>query len=285
MRSLVLLLLLVPSVASAQTAAEKQATLKYLAGLQDPATGAFAPTAVVGKLSLRATSAAVRATKYLGGEVANPEKATAFVLSCYDPATGGFYEPLGKPDVAVTAVGVMIAVELGLPEAKFPKAVEYLHANAKTFEDVRIGAAALEAIGKKPDWLDAWVKLANAQLNNDGTAGKGDGLARDSASVAAMKLRLGYPLANKAKVLDAIKAGQRPDGGWGKAGTKTSDAETTYRVMRALMLAKEKPRDADKLRAFFAACRNADGGYGTAPGEPSSVSGVYYQAIVAKWLK
>ncbi|QEL15928.1 prenyltransferase/squalene oxidase repeat-containing protein [Limnoglobus roseus] len=273
-----------PSFASAQTAAEKQATLQYLAGLQDAATGTFKLNAKTPP-GLRATSSAVRATRYLGGDLAHKDKITAFVLSCYDPATGGFHELDAKPDVTVTAIGVMAAVELGIPEAKFPKAVEYLHANAKTFEDVRIGAAALEALEKKPDWTDAWIKLADAQLNNDGTAGKGDGLARDSASVAAMKLRLGYPLANKAKVIEQIKAGQRPDGAWGKAGAKGGDGETTYRVMRSLMLAKEKPRDAAKLREFFAACRNADGGYGVAPGEPSSVSGVYYQAIVAKWLK
>lgn len=281
MRHLVLTIaFLLPSFAAAQT----PTALKYVAGLQDADTGAFKLNAKA-QPSLRATSAAVRATKYLGGELAHKDKAAAFVLSCYDPATGGFHEPDGKPDVAVTSVGVMAAVELGVPEAKFPKAVEYLRTNTKTFEDVRIAAAALEALQKKPDWADAWIKVADAQLNNDGTAGKGDGLARESASVAAMKLRLGYPVANKAKVLDAIKAGQRPDGGWGKADAKTSDGETTYRVMRALMLAKEKPRDADKLRAFVAACRNADGGYGTAPGEASSVSGVYYQAIVAKWLK
>lgn len=283
-RLLLTLAVLLPSFVQAQTPAEKQATLKYVAALQDADTGAFKLTAKA-QPSLRATSAGVRATKYLGGDLAHKDKAAAFVLSCYDPATGGFREPGGKPDVTLTSVGVMAAAELGIPESKIPKAVEYLHATAKTFEDVRIGAAALEALGKKPDWVDAWVKLADAQLNNDGTAGKGAGLARESASVAGMKLRLGYPVANKAKVIDAIKAGQRPDGGWGKADAPASDGETTYRVMRALMLAKEKPRDADKLRAFFAACRNADGGYGVAPGEPSSVSGVYYQAIVAKWLK
>lgn len=285
MRHLLLTLaVLLPSFAVAQTPAEKQATLKYVTALQDADTGAFKLNAKA-QPSLRATSSAVRATKYLGGDLAHKDKAAAFVLSCYDPATGGFHEPGGKPDVPLTSIGVMAAVELGVPEAKIPKAVEYLHANAKTFEDVRIGAAALEALEKKPDWADAWIKLADAQLNNDGTAGKGDGLARDSASVVAMKLRLGYVVANKGKVIDAIKAGQRPDGGWGKAGVKTSDGETTYRVMRSLMLAKEKPRDADKLRAFFASCRNADGGYAAAPGEASSVSGVYYQAIVAKWLK
>ncbi len=285
MRHLLLVVaFLVPAFAHGQTAAEKQATLAYLAAMQDDATGAFRGDAKASP-GLRATSAGVRATKYLGGKLAHGPKVEAFVLSCYDKAAGGFAEPGESPNVLVTCIGVMAAAELGIDEAKFPKAVEYLHANAKQFEQVRIGAAALESLKKKPDWLDEWVKVADSQLNNDGTAGKGDGLPRDTASVVAMKLRLGYPVANKAKVIDAIKAGQRADGGWGKAGATASDGETTYRVMRALMLAKEKPRDAAKLRAFLAKCRNADGGYGTAPGEPSSVSGVYYAAVVYMWLK
>lgn len=285
MRHLLLLLaFVIPSFARGQTAAEKQAALAYLGAMQDDATGAFRGDAKAAP-GLRATSAAVRATKYLGSKLAHEPKVAAFVLACYDKASGGFAEPGESPNVLVTCVGVMAAAELGIDEAKFPKAVEYLHANAKTFEHVRIGAAALESLKKKPDWLDSWVKVADSQLNNDGTAGKGDGLARDSASVVAMKLRLGYPVANKGKVIEIIKAGQRPDGGWGKAGATTSDGETTYRVMRALMLAKEKPRDAAKLRDFLAKCRNADGGSGVVPGEPSSVSGVYYAAVVSKWLK
>ena len=83
------------------------------------------------------------------------------------------------------------------PSGTYPRSLDYLKANASTFEEVRIGAAALDSLPKKPVWIDAWIKLADTQLNNDGTAGKVDGQARDTASVAAMKLRLGYPLANK----------------------------------------------------------------------------------------
>ena len=70
----------------------------------------------------------------------------------------------------------------------------------------------------------------------------------------------------------------------GKAGAKGSDLETTYRVMRAFHLLKEKPKDVAKLKEFISKCRNADGGYGVAPGQPSTVSGTYYAAVVGKWL-
>ena len=83
---------------------------------------------------------------------------------------------------------------------------------------------------------------------------------------------------------ELLHAGQRDDGGWGKKGEKSSDIESTYRVMRALMLLKEKPKDVKKLREFIASHRNKDGGYATKPGEKSTMSGVYYNTIITKWL-
>jgi hypothetical protein len=53
--------------------------------------------------------------------------------------------------------------------------------------------------------------------------------------------------------------------------------------MRTFMMLKEKPDEA-KLRAFIAKCRNADGGYGVAPGQSSTVSGTYFAGIVLHWL-
>jgi hypothetical protein len=117
---------------------------------------------------MRATSSAIRTWKYLGGAklgsgFPNKAKAAAFVMSCYDPKTGGFADaPGGKPDVATTAVGVMAAVEFEAPKAEFAKALEYLQANAKSFEEVRIGAAAVEAWGVKdcPFDLKPWLAIA-----------------------------------------------------------------------------------------------------------------------------
>ena len=46
----------------------------------------------------------------------------------------------------------------------------------------------------------------------------------------------------------------------------------------------ETPRSADAVRAFIAKCRNADGGYGPAPGQPSNVGATYFATIVSHWL-
>jgi prenyltransferase beta subunit len=86
------------------------------------------------------------------------------------------------------------------------------------------------------------------------------------------------------KVVEALKKGQRPDGGFGKENARTSDLETVYRVMRAFVMLKEKPNDVAALQAFMDKCQNADGGYGVAPGQPSSLSATYFAAITQHWL-
>jgi hypothetical protein len=47
---------------------------------------------------------------------------------------------------------------------------------------------------------------------------------------------------------------------------------------------KERPSDVKALREFVAKCRNDDGGFGVAPGEPSSASGTYFAGIILHWL-
>jgi prenyltransferase beta subunit len=289
MRSLLALLLLAP-VAVAQTAEEKKATLAFIESLRDKDTGAFKVTPD-GKPSLRACNGAAKAIKVLGGELADKDKVSKFVLGCYDEKAGTFADPGTKADVASTAIGVIVACELGIPKDKFKGAMDYLGKNAKEFEDVRIAAAAVEAWGVKdcPFELDTFVKAGLGKFREAVLSVKGRflgneaKLARDFGGSIAMLKRISSPAA----ILDAdqiIQRGQLADGGWGKSDAKVSDIETTYRVMRALMLLKAPPKDEKKLREFLAAHRNKDGGSATEPGKASSMSGVYYNAIITKWL-
>jgi hypothetical protein len=55
--------------------------------------------------------------------------------------------------------------------------------------------------------------------------------------------------------------------------------------MRAFMMLKEKPASLEKLMNFVAKCRNNDGGYAAVPGQPSSVNGTYFAAIIAYWFE
>lgn len=289
MRSLFALLLL-PAFAFAQTADEKKATLKFIDSLRDPETGAWAVSppkeGEKPKPSLRAVNGAVNALKFFGGEVTDKEKVQKFVMGCYDEKTGGFAEPGEKPTVASTSVGVLAATALGIDRAKYKKAMEYLTVNAKTFEEYRIVAAAAEAFGIKESGLNSgdWVKSATEL---EGSPKKTAPNSRDLASLAALCERLGEKLDSFDRKLfvPLIVDGQLKDGGWGKPDAKTSDAETTYRVMRALMLLKEKPKDPEAVAKFVASCRRKDGGYGVDATAPSSMSGVYYAAKISEWLK
>jgi len=299
MRLAIMLVLLLPSISYAQTpemieaVERKLATLKWIQDQQDPNGGFYLapqdPKADTKPVpSLRATNAAVRAWKYLDGEnlgskFPNKDKHAAFVLKCYDPKTGAFAEPGGKPDVIITSVGVMAAAELGIPHEKYAKAMDYLKANAKTFEEVRIAAAAVEAWGVKdcPFKLDEWVKVATDYAAQPHPK---EDPARVAGSATALFLRLGYKLPQDLALASLIlRDGQRKDGGWGQVEGQ-SDIETTYRVMRSLMLLHVKPKDTKKLREFLEARRNKDNGYATTPGSKSSMSGVYYCTIITKWL-
>ena len=94
---------------------------------------------------------------------------------------------------------------------------------------------------------------------------------------------MGVALDKKDAILAALREGQRPDGGWGKADG-SSDLESTYRVMRAFFMLKEKP-DLETLRGFLARCRQSDGGYAVKPSDVADVGGTYYATTVLRWTR
>jgi hypothetical protein len=267
-----------------QTPEQKKATIEYLKKLQNK-DGGFSPAEGLTKSTLGATSSALRALKYSSGDVADRTTCVEFVKSCFDKTSGGFAEqPGGKPAVNLTAVGLMVLVELKIDlEPYVGPGVKYLDDNAKSFDDIRIAVAGLEAVGKKSAHADEWMEQIKKMRNDDGTFSKGDGQARDTGGATVAILRLSGKVEHPDAVLKVLNSGQRKDGGFGKADPKESDLESTYRVLRAYHMLKAKP-DVDKLRGFIDACRNKDGGYSVTPGKPSTVSATYYAAIVQHWL-
>jgi hypothetical protein len=268
-----------------QSADDKKATIAYLQKLQNK-DGGFSPAVGQDQSSLRATSSALRALKYFGGAVKEADACAAFVRSCFDKETGGYADrPGGKPDVIVTAVGVMAAVEVKAPADPYVnRGIGYLADKAKTFEEIRLAAAALESAGKQIPQGKAWLDQINKTRNADGTYGKGEGMARATGGAVAAVLRLGGKVERPDAVLKALKGGQRSDGGYAKEEATSSDLETTYRVLRTFHMMKDKP-DAERVRGFIAKCRNEDGGYGVAPKQPSSASGTYFAGIILHWLE
>jgi hypothetical protein len=130
---------------------------------------------------------------------------------------------------------------------------------------------------------ERWLETVAKGRNDSGTYGKGDGAARDTGGSVVTVLRLGGKVESEEAVLKVLNTGQRPDGGFGKAGAKGSDLETTYRVVRCYVMLRQKP-DVKKLLGFVARCRNDDGGYSSEPGMPSNVGATYFAAILHHWL-
>jgi prenyltransferase beta subunit len=277
------LLFLLPMAAFGQTADEKKATVAYLRTFQTK-EGGFLPSAKAKEPTLLATSSAVRALKYFGGSAANLDGVKRFVLACHDAGSGGFANaPGGKPDVVATAVGLMALAELKIPTGKYEKgAIAFLNANAKHFEEVRMSAAGLEAIGKASPKNKDWIGQLTAERNADGTYGKAPLRLFQTSSVVPAVLRLGGDVGDPKPILKAMEEGQIHDGGFD--GDKASNLGTCYRVMRTYHMLKAKPKRVDDLRKFVAKCRNPDGGYGLTPEMASNIGGTYYAGIILHWL-
>jgi hypothetical protein len=265
-------------------------TIDFIKGLRN-SDGGYAPApdrpGTPVRSSLRATTAAIRALKYLiGGEPPDSVATARFVEKCFDKATGGFGDYPGEgASVNATAVGAMTLVDMKMPTESYRDSiVRYLDANTKSVEDMRITAAAFEALQVRPSKADDWLKQIAATRNADGTFGMDRGIARATGGTAVMILRLGGTIENREAVLKAMRSGQRPDGGFGSTDRDGSDLESTYRVMRAFVMLKAQPADPAKLRSYVTRCRSAAGGYGTMPGQPPTAAGSYYAITVSHWL-
>ncbi|MGH9678187.1 MAG: prenyltransferase/squalene oxidase repeat-containing protein [Candidatus Acidiferrum sp.] len=260
------------------------ATIAYARQLQVHKSG-FRPSASQPKPSLRATLGALRVLKYCGGTPPDKNATAAFVQSCFDRESGGFADvPGGKPNVFTTSVGAMVLVELGLPTKEYESAIlKYLGRNVKGFEDTRIAAAGLEALGQRPPEAVQWLDQLKKLRQRDGRYGEGNGGARDTGGTVVAIMRLGGKVTHEKEILGTLDASQKRDGGFGRDETDISDLDTSYRVMRCYHMLKAKP-DAAGLFAFIERCHNTDGGYGVAPGQPSNIGATYNAAIIRHWL-
>ncbi|MCS7021135.1 MAG: hypothetical protein NZU63_04830 [Gemmataceae bacterium] len=283
---------LVPASVSRQAGTDHQQTVQWILQLQveqggflpfPPPAGQKEPL----RPSLRATSGAVRALQYLKTPVPQVERHRRFVMSCYDASSGAFAEPGGQPDVIITSIGVLAAVALQIPPKEYASVWNYLQRQAKTFEEIRLAAAAVEALGVKncPFDLKPWIDQANQVAAEASRSDPVDG-ARDLGSAAALILRLNHPVPESLRLewSQYLRQGQRADGGWGKKAAKEADLETTYRVLRALVHLESQPRDLAALERFVAAHRTKQGAYAVSRGEPPSLSGTYYAAAILHWL-
>jgi prenyltransferase beta subunit len=270
-----------------QTADEKRATSRFVQSLE-LSQGGFAPDRQhQGCPRLSATVASIRALRHFGSTGGQATGgAERFVRSCFDPTTGGFADlPGGKPTTITTAFGLMALAELDVKDASLRQAARrFLESNARSFEEIRMAAAAFEAIGARPSWADDWLQVMQGLRTDRGTYGGPDCELRTSAGAIASILRLGGSFERKDPAIPLLVRGQKPDGGYGRQKAETGDLDTTYRVVRALRMLGIEPALPDKCRAFVVRCRNSDGGYGMSPGAPSGAAPTYFAGAVLHWL-
>ncbi len=241
--------------------------------------GGFRPAPAAGLSTLGSVVAGTRATRYFKGALKSRETLAKFVQSCHAEA-GGFADRPGlPPDLRSTAMGLMALKELDTPLAEIGKHfAAYFEREAKTAPEIYIAAAALHAAEIPPANPARWLEVYRATRTGEGTYGP---TAGDSARAAVTFLRLGAELPERDALIANIKRAQTSEGGF--RGAAGPDLVASYPCMRAMSLLKVRP-DVDAMRRFVAACRGADHGYGSAPGQPSALSPTYYAAIISHWL-
>lgn len=284
--ALVFTLLYSPSC-SAEAFGSDAAT--YVQGLQR-ADGGFCFNEKTSKeesgSTVSATSAAIRALKYFDGKIQNRDACRKFVDSCFDEDSGGFADrPGGKVTLNSSSLGLIAASDLHMETKKYKRiTLSYLAREAKTFEDVRIAAAAFESVHELPPLGSKWLQNIEILKNSDGSYGEADGKTRQTASALVTELRLGQTIENRKEILKIIREGQRTDGGFGKENVPNSDLESCYRVMRAFHMLGEKP-DCNAMRRFIDTCKNSDGAYSFSPGQKSNVVATYFAGIILHWMR
>lgn len=275
---------------SALLSSEKAAkTASYVLGLHASEGGYSAQKG--SSPSLRATLSARRSLKLLGEKAPNPEKDVQFVASCVD-AEGGFSDRPGMPSsTALVLSGLLVATDLGMHNMpEYDRLIEtnkrLLLNNAKTFEEVRMGAAVYEALGVPSPRRNEWVRIIRAAHSDVGGYGPPNSRLRDTGGAVAALLRLKEPLAKKEKeyLQEFLLNGQGREGGFGMTDTAPPDLDCSYRIGRALWMLGSSP-DATKMRAFLASCRSPSGAYAPHPGEEPTLVDTYRALIISSWLK
>ncbi len=265
-------------------------TAQYLASLR-VATGGYA-TQLGSSPTLAATFQARKALKVLGVKAVQPELDTAFVRKCVEPGTNYFVtRPGEKSTVMTSAGGIMTAVAVGLGDvADFKPVLEAnsrrLQLEAKSYEEIRLSAAAFEALGEEPRVRREWIHQLRKTQGNDGGYGPENSRLRDTGGVIAAFLRLGETIPDREKqvYLEYFLESQKHGGGFGMTVDSPSDMDSTYKVGRAIWLMRESP-NVQKLTAFLKKCHTANGGFADRPGDEPTLSDTYKAVLVSSWLK
>lgn len=264
-------------------------TAKFIASLRAP-TGGYA-TQKGSSPSLRATFQARKALATLGVAPVNPAADQQFVRKCVEEETLLFVDrPGDKPSTLLSAAGIMCAVAVGLGEAPdFQPVIKAnarnLELSAKVFEEIRLGAAAFEAIRTQPGVRREWIHQLRKTQNPEGGYGPSNSRLRDTGGVLAALLRLGEKIDDKEKqvYMEYLLEGQGKAGGFGMTQEAKPDLDSSYRIGRALWMMGATP-EVKRMHSFLKACQTDSGGFSVQPGEEGTLADTYRAVMIASWL-
>jgi predicted esterase/prenyltransferase beta subunit len=277
-----LIFLALPPRLHAQTSEDFVRTGVYLASLQNP-DGSFSPKTGA-PANLNSTSSAIRTLGFVKGSIPDVMACIRYVRSCWVPGKGFAATPGGKPDIIVTAIGLMAAADLKIADkAMIRDSIAFFSTNAKSYEEVRMAIAGLEAVKTPSHDFPRWLKQIEETRNAQGTFGEGASEAFASGGSAAAIRRMGMNVVHSDAIIAAIHKAQRPEGAWSK-DDGPSDLSASYRIMRGMFMMGAKP-DIPKLLGYIARCRKPDGSYSTQPDSEGSLSGTYYAMIMSRWCR
>ncbi len=241
--------------------------------------------------SLRATLSARRSLHLLGVKAPSPEKDILFVASCVDESGAFADRPNDKSTTTLASVGLLLASDLMMH--KNPEYFKLIELNkrlvlndAKSFEEIRMGAAVFEGLGVISTRRNEWVRQLRATQSTEGGYGPSGSRLRDTGGVVAALLRLKEPLAKQEKhaLIEFLLSGQGKDGGFGVTESAPSELDSSYRIGRALWMLGVTP-DARRMGVFLEKCRTPSGAYSVHPGEEPTLVDTYRALIISSWLK
>lgn len=250
----------------------------FLAELQHP-DGGFRNSGTSGPLEIIPTALAVRAMGVVEEEMPHKRHLGLFVLSCWDPITGGFSAVANQdPEYEPSAYGLMAmkwANSGGMERMR--KTSEYLSMHAKTIKEIYLAALAHEAAGFAPPRAEEWKKALQAARKPGGMYGETP--IETAQAVTALRI-LNETIPEPAEVLAYLKSAARPDGGYGRDASH-GNMEETYPVARALHYLGG-PAELGPILKFVSLCREELGGYGAFPRqEPAAIPTGLAVAILA----
>lgn len=219
-----------------------RATLQFLYALENN-SGGFSNTLSAERLP-QPTLSVLKSLALFGKTYNRPDELLDYIQSLYDPATGGFYDPvLRKVTVSSTAVALLILNQIGAKDFLYFclfEALDFMHEHAFHREEHFMLICACNNC--KAEYLpDKSIWYFRNQEESNGLFGPS---ALNNAICASALLMMGESLKRPHAVSDFILAAQTKTGGFADY-TYAPDLWTSFCAMRLLDLMQIYP---DRIR-------------------------------------